>query len=217
MAGELDLAAQGFDPGAPDGVIGMGTRKALRAWLEPPMLDHFAAPWVARDRYELRADARRFETWENNYAARLGLGEAIDYALGIGLEAIEAMRSRAYDVVLMDMRMPAMSGLEALQAMGRAGTLPPTIILTTFDDDQLVLAGIKAGAKGYITKGAPLDEMVNQIRSKTRAKVEHCFGVIKCIFGWRKVSYKGLAKNANRLMTTAALCNLYMVRGKLAR
>lgn len=63
----------------------------------------------------------------------------------------------------------------------------------------------------------PLDDMVNQIRSKTRARVEHCFGVIKCIFGWRKVSYKGLAKNANRLMTTAALCNLYMVRGKLAR
>ena len=63
----------------------------------------------------------------------------------------------------------------------------------------------------------PLDDMVNQIRSKTRARVEHCFGVIKCIFGWRKVSYKGLGKNANRLMTTAALCNLYMVRGKLAR
>jgi len=54
------------------------------------MLDHFAAPWVARDRYELRADARRFETWENNYAARLGLGLAIDYAMEIGLDVIEA-------------------------------------------------------------------------------------------------------------------------------
>jgi transposase, IS5 family len=63
----------------------------------------------------------------------------------------------------------------------------------------------------------PLDDMINQVRSKTRAKVEHCFGVIKCIFGWRKVRYKGLAKNANRLMTTAALCNLYMVRNQLAR
>lgn len=62
----------------------------------------------------------------------------------------------------------------------------------------------------------PLDEMVNNIRSKTRAKVEHCFGVIKCIFGFRKVRYRGLAKNANRLMTAAALCNLYMVRRKLA-
>lgn len=62
----------------------------------------------------------------------------------------------------------------------------------------------------------PLDEMVNDIRSRTRAKVEHCFGVIKCIFGFRKVSYRGLAKNANRLMTAAALCNLYMVRHQLA-
>ena len=53
------------------------------------MIDHFAAPWVAPDRYELRGDARRFETWENNYAARLGLGVAVDYALDIGLEAIE--------------------------------------------------------------------------------------------------------------------------------
>jgi selenocysteine lyase/cysteine desulfurase len=58
--------------------------------LEPPMIDHFAAPWVARDRYQLRDDARRFETWENNYAARLGLGVAIDYALDLGLDVIEA-------------------------------------------------------------------------------------------------------------------------------
>ena len=58
------------------------------------MIDHFGAPWVAPDRYRLRDDARRFETWENNYAARLGLGVAVDYALALGLEAIEA-RCRA--------------------------------------------------------------------------------------------------------------------------
>lgn len=65
-------------------------RRELMLTLEPPMIDHFAAPWVAPDRYELRPDARRFETWENNYAARLGLKRAIDYALDIGLEEIEA-------------------------------------------------------------------------------------------------------------------------------
>jgi cysteine desulfurase / selenocysteine lyase len=65
-------------------------RRQLMLSLEPPMIDHFAAPRVAVDRYELRPDARRFETWENNYATRLGLGRAIDYALNIGLEEIEA-------------------------------------------------------------------------------------------------------------------------------
>ena len=64
-------------------------RRELLLRLEPPMIDHFGAPWVAPDRYELRPDARRFETWENNYAARLGLGVAVDYALAIGLDEIE--------------------------------------------------------------------------------------------------------------------------------
>ena len=63
------------------------------------MIDHFGAPWVARDRYELRTDARRFETWENNYAARLGLGVAVDYALDIGLPEIEAQcRAKAKEL-----------------------------------------------------------------------------------------------------------------------
>lgn len=56
--------------------------------LEPAMIDHFGAPWVARDRYELREDARRFETWENSYALRAGLGAALDYADQIGIELI---------------------------------------------------------------------------------------------------------------------------------
>lgn len=64
-------------------------RRDLLQRLEPPMIDHFSAEWVARDRYRLRDDARRFENWENNYAARLGLGLAADYAMDIGLEAIE--------------------------------------------------------------------------------------------------------------------------------
>lgn len=74
----------------PRGTGFLYVRKSLIRRLEPPMIDHFAAPWVARDRYQLRDDARRFETWENSYAARAGLGVAVDYALDLGLEAIEA-------------------------------------------------------------------------------------------------------------------------------
>jgi len=64
-------------------------RRDLMLTLEPPMIDHFAAPWTATNEYTLRPDARRFETWENNYAARLGLGAAADYACTVGLNEIE--------------------------------------------------------------------------------------------------------------------------------
>jgi DNA-binding NarL/FixJ family response regulator len=82
-----------------------------------------------------------------------------------GKQAIDMIPQVRPDVVLMDMRMPVMSGLEALQTLARMQQLPPTIILTTFDDDQLVLAGIKAGAKGYLLKDVSLDQLVGAIQT----------------------------------------------------
>lgn len=75
------------------GPRGTGFLYMRRDWIQrlhPPMVDLYGATWTAPNRYELRADARRFETWEHNYAARLGLGAAVDYALAVGMEAIEA-------------------------------------------------------------------------------------------------------------------------------
>lgn len=85
----LSAAGRKFLRG-PRGTGFLYVRRAMLERLEPAMIDHFGAPWVARDRYRLRDDARRFETWENNYAARLGLGVAVDYALALGLENVEA-------------------------------------------------------------------------------------------------------------------------------
>ena len=77
-------------------------RNAIMERLEPPFLDLHAAQWTSRDEYVVRDDARRFENWETNYAAKIGLGVALDYALEWGLPSIwdrvqtlaEALRAR---------------------------------------------------------------------------------------------------------------------------
>ena len=82
-----------------------------------------------------------------------------------GAQAVEVIPKAKPDVVLLDMRMPGMSGLDVLNALRDRNELPPTIILTTFDDDQLVLAGLKAGAKGYLLKDVSLEQLVGAIQT----------------------------------------------------
>ncbi len=84
---------------------------------------------------------------------------------GDGVQAIEVIPRVKPDVVLLDMRMPGMSGLDVLNALASTNQLPPTIILTTFDDDQLVLAGLKAGARGYLLKDVSLDQLVDAVKT----------------------------------------------------
>ena len=92
----LDVAALGCDALAATGrkflrgPRGTGFLYVRDEWigrLEPPLLDLLSAAWTAPDQYEIRPDARRFESWEASYASRLGLGAAVTYALDIGLDA----------------------------------------------------------------------------------------------------------------------------------
>ena len=62
-----------------------------------------------------------------------------------------------------------------------------------------------------------VEKAKNRNKSRVRAKIEHVFGVIKNIFGFGKVRYRGLAKNLHRLEVTAALANLYIVRRRLLK
>jgi selenocysteine lyase/cysteine desulfurase len=73
----------------PRGIGFLYVDRAVLELLEPPMLDLHAATWVTRDHYTLRADAKRFENWEANIAAKVGLGVAAEVALGWGIPAIE--------------------------------------------------------------------------------------------------------------------------------
>ncbi|KSU79391.1 LuxR family transcriptional regulator [Pseudarthrobacter enclensis] len=96
---------------------------------------------------------------------------------GNGLEALQALGAAAADVVLMDVRMPGMDGIEATrQLMERVAAAPSgsaraelrVVVLTTFDLDEYALAAIQAGASGFLLKDAPPEELLDAIRTVHR-------------------------------------------------
>ena len=84
---------------------------------------------------------------------------------GDGVEGAAVIRRERPDVVLLDVRMPKASGLDLLRELRDAGELPPTILLTTFDDDEALLEGVKAGARGYLLKDVSLEQLTGAIRA----------------------------------------------------
>ncbi|MBT8145614.1 MAG: response regulator transcription factor [Gammaproteobacteria bacterium] len=87
-----------------------------------------------------------------------------------GSEVLEGIQRYQPDVLLLDIRMPKMTGIQALHAMAEAGVKIPAIILTTFDDHQLVLEGMQAGARGFLLKDVSLESLVNAIEQVHQGK-----------------------------------------------
>ena len=85
---------------------------------------------------------------------------------GTGLEAIEAARTHRPDVILMDIRMPEMDGLEATSRIVEEADWPVRVlILTTFDPDEYVYKALRAGASGFVLKDIPPEELVAAVRT----------------------------------------------------
>ena len=82
-----------------------------------------------------------------------------------GLEALKILSSTMADVVLMDIRMPQMDGVEATQRLISAGHPARVLVLTTFDLDEYVFTALKAGASGFLLKDARPGDLVNAIRT----------------------------------------------------
>lgn len=97
----------------------------------------------------------------------LELADDIDIVAeaGDGEEGIATILRERPDVVLLDVRMPRKDGLQVLRALQGARALPPTILLTTFDDDDTLLEGVKAGARGYLLKDVSLERLTDAIRN----------------------------------------------------
>lgn len=100
---------------------------------------------------------------------RLLLGAADDIDIiaeaANGAEAIELARELSPDLILMDIRMPVMDGLEATRTLMAQASHPEVLILTAFGTDEFVLQALRAGAAGYILKDTPPDELIHAVRA----------------------------------------------------
>jgi len=88
------------------------------------------------------------------------VAEAVD-----GEAAVAAALSTNPDVLLLDVRMPRLTGVEVVQQLARQKRLPPTLLLTTFEDDIALIQGVKAGARGYLLKGVSPETLLEAIRT----------------------------------------------------
>lgn len=95
--------------------------------------------------------------------------EVVGEAAG-GDEAVRIIGELRPDVALLDVRMPGCSGIEVLRRCRAAGFAPPTILLTTFDDDAAFRAGIEAGIAGWLLKDVSLEELADAIRDVASGK-----------------------------------------------
>ncbi|MFW6642347.1 response regulator [Nocardiopsis algeriensis] len=103
-----------------------------------------------------------------------------------GREAIEQVGRLTVDVVLMDLRMPVLSGVEAIAALSRTRPEVRVLVLTTFDSERDVFPAIEAGAAGYLLKDASPDELLRGVRSVHRGEsvlaptaVKHLMGQVR--------------------------------------
>jgi len=88
-----------------------------------------------------------------------------------GREALELCRNHCPDIVLMDIRMPEMDGVEATKQITEGKMAASVIVVTTFDDDELIIKALKAGAKTYLLKDLPSEKLLSAIRATYRGDI----------------------------------------------
>jgi cysteine desulfurase/selenocysteine lyase len=156
----------------PRGTGFLYVRRAILERLEPPFLDLHAAQWVARDRFEIRPDARRFENWETYYAGKIGLGVAIDYALQWGLDDIWTRISRLAEALRQ--RLSTVPGVTVRdQGVERCGIVSFDIAGNDADAVQRRLAAERINVSVSRLPSTLLDMEARGLRELVRASVHY--------------------------------------------
>jgi len=82
-----------------------------------------------------------------------------------GADVVEAVAALAPDVVVMDVRMPEVDGVTATRRLREVSDEPPVLVLTTFDDEEILAGALRAGAAGFLLKGVPAEELQRAVRA----------------------------------------------------
>jgi cysteine desulfurase / selenocysteine lyase len=156
----------------PRGTGFLYVRRSILDRLEPPFLDLHAATWTAPERYEIRPDARRFETWETNYASKIGLGVAVDYALSWGLDAIETRVTTLAESLRA--RLQALDGVHVHdQGQRRCGIVTFTVEGVSAQEVQRRLAACAVNTSVSPASSARLDLPHRGLSELVRASVHY--------------------------------------------
>jgi selenocysteine lyase/cysteine desulfurase len=156
----------------PRGTGFLYVRQGILERLEPPFLDLHAARWVARDRFEVRSDARRFENWETYYAGKIGLGVAIDYAMQWGLDAIWGRISRLADDLRQ--RLDTIRGVTVRdQGIERCGIVSFDVAGKGADEIQHLLAKARINVSVSRLPSTRLDMEARGLSDLVRASVHY--------------------------------------------
>jgi selenocysteine lyase/cysteine desulfurase len=156
----------------PRGTGFLWVRRSLIEELEPPLLDMHAAEWLPDGSYRIRDDARRFENWETYYAGKIGLGVAVDYALGLGVDAIWARIQE-----LAGRLRAALAEVEGVTLLDRGAVLGATVVFDvagvdpTVVRDRLAERGVNVSVME--AESAQLDFGARGIASAVRSSVHY--------------------------------------------
>ncbi len=156
----------------PRGTGFLYVRNSVLERLEPPLLDLHAAEWVSKDEYVMSPGARRFETWESNFAGKIGLGVAIDYALAWGMDVVwKRIKNLAY------MLRTQLSPLPGVVVRDRGVTQCGIVTFSVEDKnpDEIKLALSKQHINVSVTRRSStlLDMDARGLESMVRASVHY--------------------------------------------